>query len=84
MIIPRKRVAQGLNESTLSVLRELATESQRLYAKEENQRKYHQDNTWRRKKLKILKPLLSDAQFELSIKYDEYNMGLRPEKETRG
>ena len=40
-------------------------------------KKMHQDNKWRRKKAKVLLPLLSDTQFKLMKKNDEFNQGYK-------
>jgi len=79
-VIPRESVSKVLGEATLTVLCETAKESQKLYNTEDIQHMYHRDNVWRRKRSKILKPLLSKEQYTLTIQNDENNMGLKPER----
>lgn len=82
MVIPRKIFYEGgktriISEHAVGLIKATARQTKMLYEKSIIEKKMHQDNKWRRKKAKVLLPLLSDTQLKLMKKNDEFNQGYK-------
>ena len=80
MVIPRtvfdtNSKNRKISEHAVELIRSTAAQTKLLYAKPIIEHKLQQDNIWRRKRSKVLLPLLSDTQFKLMKMNDKFNQG---------
>jgi CRP-like cAMP-binding protein len=80
MVIPRRvfdtnSKNRKISEHAVELIRSTAAQTKLLYAKPVIEHKLQQDNIWRRKRSKVLLPLLSDTQFKLMKMNDKFNQG---------
>lgn len=64
-----------ISDTALELIAATASQSKLLYQKSSLEQKLRLDNKWRKKKSKVLYPLLSDTQYSLMKKNNELNQG---------